>query len=143
MTLTAKGSTLFWLTFSTPLVILNKIGEITSDPPINWARQKELIFEDNFINRLKQWIINLLTLIFTMTSVILRTCNIYIALISWVLLIEILNLIPDLIKLIKNRKHIIDSIANSMNRLGSKMDNEDDGETTDLEKLANKKQRGY
>ena len=143
LTLTAKGSTLFWLTFSTPLVILNKIGEITSDPPINWARQKELMFEDNFINRLKQWIINLLTLIFTMTSVILRTCNIYIALISWVLLIEILNLIPDLIKLIKNRKHIIDSIANSLNRLGSKMDNEDDGETTDLEKLANKKQRGY
>ena len=95
------------------------------------------------LKRNTETINDLLTLIFTMTSVILRTCNIYIALISWVLLIEILNLIPDLIKLIKNRKHIIDSIANSMNRLGSKMDNEDDGETTDLEKLANKKQRGY
>jgi hypothetical protein len=144
LTLTAKGSTLFWLTFSTPLVILNKIGEITSDPPINWAKQKELIFEDDFFHRFKQWIINIITLTFTMISVIFRTCSVYVALISWALIVEALNLIPDLVNLIKHRKQIIESIANSIEgRSNLNGENEDADDEDDLEKLASKKQRGY
>ena len=144
LTLTAKGSTLFWLTFSTPLVILNKIGEITSDPPINWAKQKELIFEDDFFHRFKQWIINIITLTFTMISVIFRTCSVYVALISWALIVEALNLIPDLINLIKHRNQIIESIANSIEGINNlKGENEDADDEGDLEKLASKKQRGY
>ena len=137
MTITSKSSSLFWLIFARPLVVLAKIGEVMSDPPLNLAKHPDLIFEGSQLARTRDWILNIITLVLTVTAAWRRTCTVFVILILWVVCLEGITFIVDIKTLINEHRD------REKHRPRTEAAESLEGEEEDLEECARRKRYGF
>jgi hypothetical protein len=145
ITVVAKSSTLFWLLFAKPMVVLAKLGEVTSDPPINFTAQKTLAFEDSGNTRGLNWALNLVTFALTVIVASFRTCAVFVTLVLWVVVLESVSFGFDVRTMRNDYIARQKATKKGKGKKGgvAKKGTGDDGHGDDLEALARKKRYGF
>ena len=145
ITVVAKSSTLFWLLFAKPMVVLAKLGEVTSDPPINFTAQKTLAFEDSGNTRGLNWALNLVTFALTVIVASFRTCAVFVTLVLWVVVLESVSFGFDVRTMRNDYIARQKAMKKGKGKKGgvAKKGTGDDGHDDDLEALARKKRYGF